>query len=111
MWYERDPTLRRTGGGNTIIKNLDLTIGSKDLFQTFSAFGKILSAKVATLEDGSSKGYGFIHFERTECAKTIIDKMNGETIKGKEIIVEHFFDMVRILVSIYICHFHTIAEM
>ncbi len=48
MWSQRDPTGRRNGVGNVFIKNLAPNIESKDLHDTFSVFGNILSCKVRT---------------------------------------------------------------
>ena len=61
MWSQKDPSLRKSGVGNIVIKNLDTSRDSKALYDTFSAFGNILSCKVVWAKDGS-KGYTFVHF-------------------------------------------------
>ncbi|XP_021495144.1 polyadenylate-binding protein 4 isoform X4 [Meriones unguiculatus] len=89
MWSQRDPSLRKSGVGNVFIKNLDRSIDNKALYDTFSAFGNILSCKVVCDENGS-KGYAFVHFETQEAADKAIEKMNGMLLNDRKVFVGRF---------------------
>ena len=87
MWSQRDPSARRSGDGNIFIKNLHPAIDNKALHDTFSAFGKILSCKVATDELGQSKCFGFVHYETAEAAEAAIENVNGMLLNDREVFV------------------------
>uniref|UniRef100_H3DKL7 Polyadenylate-binding protein n=1 Tax=Tetraodon nigroviridis TaxID=99883 RepID=H3DKL7_TETNG len=89
MWsFQRDPG-RKSGVGNIFIKNMDESIDNKALYDTFSAFGNILSCKVVCDERGS-KGYGFVHFETEEAANRAIETMNGMLLNDRKVFVGNF---------------------
>lgn len=91
MWSQRDPSLRRSGVGNIFVKNLHPSIDNKQLYDTFSLFGNILSCKVVTDQsEGDSKGYGYVHYETAEAANAAIEKLDGMLIDGQEVQVGHF---------------------
>jgi len=91
MWSQRDPSLRKSGVGNIFVKNLHESIDNKQLYDTFSLFGNILSCKVVTdPETGASKGYGYVHYETAEAADAAISKLDGMLIEGLEVNVINF---------------------
>merc|ERR1711988_1212039 len=111
----RDPSLRKSGVGNVFIKNLDKNIDNKASYDTFSAFGNILSCKIAMDENGS-KGYGFVHFETEEVARNAIEKVNGMLLNGKKVYVgkwmsrkerlEQLGDKAKNFTNVYIKNLH-----
>ncbi|KAJ0064759.1 hypothetical protein NL108_013001, partial [Boleophthalmus pectinirostris] len=101
MWSQRDPGLRKSGVGNIFIKNMDESIDNKALYDTFSAFGNILSCKATDFfldfvllqvvcDEKGSKGYGFVHFETQEAANRAIETMNGMLLNDRKVFVGHF---------------------
>lgn len=90
MYSHRDPSLRKSGFANVFIKNLDSSIDNKALHDTFSAFGAILSCKVAVDSNGQSRGYGFVQFDREEAAQKAINSLNGMLLNDKQVYVGCF---------------------
>lgn len=115
MWSQRDPSLRKSGLGNVYIKNLDKSIDNKSLYDTFSAFGNILSCKIAVDENGEPKGFGFVHFETEEAANTAITRVDGMLLNQKKVFVGPFLprkerlqligDKARQFTNLYVKHF------
>lgn len=87
MWSQRDPSSRKAGAGNIYIKNLHPDIDNKTLHETFSAFGKILSCKIATDAQGNSKGFAFVHYSDDEAAQEAIENVNGMLLNDLEVFV------------------------
>eukprot|EP01133_Synstelium_polycarpum_P004346 gene4346-5074_t len=93
MWSSRDPTKRRSNVGNIFVKNLEKSVDSGLLYDTFSLYGNILSCKIE-MEKGVSKGYGYVHFETHDSSERAIEKVNGTMLLGKQICVEPFVSKV-----------------
>jgi polyadenylate-binding protein len=87
---QRDPSQRRSGVNNIIVKRLPATIDVPALKEIFSRFGRIVSLRLATDETGSSRGYAYIAFEKEDAAIESVKEINNSEIDGKPITVERF---------------------
>ncbi|CAM6081817.1 unnamed protein product [Calypogeia fissa] len=90
MFANGDTDGRKSGTANIFIKNLESSIDSKALLETFSNFGSILSCKVVTDDSGNSKGYGFVQFEDEGSAQSAIESANGMLFNNKKVFVGPF---------------------
>uniref|UniRef100_A0A5B6YUX9 Polyadenylate-binding protein n=1 Tax=Davidia involucrata TaxID=16924 RepID=A0A5B6YUX9_DAVIN len=90
MFSHRDPSIRKSGYANVFIKNLDTSIDNKALYDTFAAFGTVLSCKVAVDGNGQSRRYGFVQFDQEEAAQNAIKRLNGMLINDKQVYVGLF---------------------
>lgn len=90
MFSQRDPSLRKSGYANLFIKNLDHSVDDKALYEIFSAFGSVLSCKVAVDKNEKPKGYGFVQFDNDEAAQNAIKRLNGMLINEKQVYVGTF---------------------
>ncbi|XP_010505212.1 PREDICTED: polyadenylate-binding protein 7-like isoform X1 [Camelina sativa] len=90
MWSVRESDARKNGVGNVFVKNLPESVNNAGLQGMFKTFGDIVSCKIATFEDGKSRGYGFVQFEQEDAAHAAIEKLNGTIVADKEIYVGKF---------------------
>lgn len=112
MWCRRDPSLRKTGQGNIFVKNLAPEIDNSSLYETFSAFGEILSCKVVYNDKGESKGFGFVHFQDAAAAEEAVLKVNNMLLNGTPVFVGKFErkekklrDLEQTFTNTYVKHF------
>lgn len=77
-------------GANLFIGNLDPEVDEKMLYETFSNFGLIISTKITRdMEEGVSKGYGFVSYDNFESSDLAIAQMNGQYFSGRQINVQY----------------------
>lgn len=74
---------------NIYVGNLSWSITSDDLFNLFTPFGEVASAKVVTdkFNNNRSKGFGFVEIADDEAAKTAISNLNETEVGGRKIVV------------------------
>lgn len=88
--FEPDPSQRKYNHEcNIFIKNVDPMITSESLYETFSAFGNIVSCKIATDDLGMSKGFAYILFASKDSADAAISKMNGVLMNDRKVYVDY----------------------
>eukprot|EP01062_Namystynia_karyoxenos_P063180 TRINITY_DN55_c0_g1_i6.p1 TRINITY_DN55_c0_g1~~TRINITY_DN55_c0_g1_i6.p1 ORF type:complete len:608 (+),score=244.25 TRINITY_DN55_c0_g1_i6:88-1824(+) len=85
---QRDRAAQFAKYANLYIKNLDDTVTTAMLRESFAEFGEIVSAKVMTdRETRISRGFGFVCFRDTEHANKAVQSMNGRIFCGKPLYV------------------------
>ncbi|XP_020575951.1 polyadenylate-binding protein 7-like [Phalaenopsis equestris] len=89
MQANRNADTRSSGIGNVFVKNLSESVNDLELEAMFGKFGTILSSKMA-IQDGKSKGYGFVQFDSQDSANAAIENLHGTFVDGKQIYVSNF---------------------
>lgn len=75
------------GFTNIYVKNIDSSISKEQFQEMFAKFGTITNFALSE-ENGTSKGFGFINYEKPEDAQKAVEEMNGkELITGKPLYV------------------------
>jgi len=79
--------MQRYQGVNLYVKNLDDSVDSEELRRNFEQHGAIASAKVMLDDNGRSKGFGFVCFEKPDDATKAVVEMNNRMLAGKPLYV------------------------
>ena len=79
--------VQRYQGVNLYVKNIEEEMTDDGLREHFANFGSITSAKVMVDENGRSKGFGFVCFEKPEEATAAVTEMNSKMIGAKPLYV------------------------
>ncbi|HWB28712.1 MAG TPA: RNA-binding protein [Chitinophagaceae bacterium] len=74
---------------NIYVGNLNWSMTSDDLYNLFSPFGEVVSAKIITdkFNNNRSKGFGFVEMSDDTAARTAISQLNETEITGRKIVV------------------------
>jgi len=79
-------------GANLFIGNLETEVDEKQLYDTFSAFGVLLFAKVMRDPDtGQSRGFGFISYDTFEASDAALAGMNNQFLCNRPISVSYAY--------------------
>jgi len=64
------------------VRGLSRATSHESLRRAFTPCGNVLDAQIAKDEDGRSRGYGFVTFERAEGARRALDTLQGVVVDG-----------------------------
>ncbi|KAK9265735.1 hypothetical protein L1049_023779 [Liquidambar formosana] len=80
-------------GANLFIGNLDPDVDEKLLYDTFSAFGVIVTnPKIMRDPDtGNSRGFGFVSYDSFEASDAAIEAMTGQYLCNRQITVSYAY--------------------
>jgi len=71
------------------VGNLSREVTEKDLRQAFEAFGSVKSTIIVKDKfTGHSRGFGFVEMPAPSGARSAIDGLNGQDLKGRALIVD-----------------------
>ena len=80
-------------GANLFVGNLDAEVDEKLLYDTFSAFGVVITTPkiMRDPETSLSRGFGFVRFETFEASDAAIEAMNGQFLSNRPVSVAYAF--------------------
>ncbi len=73
---------------NIYVGNMNFNLKNEDLFNLFSQFGTVSTAKIIMdRETGRSKGFGFVEMDDEEEGRKAISSLNESDVMGRKLIV------------------------
>ena len=73
---------------NIYVGNMNFNLKNEDLFNLFSQFGTVSTAKIIMdRETGRSKGFGFVEMDDEEEGRKAIASLNESEVMGRKLIV------------------------
>ncbi|KAL6131456.1 hypothetical protein ACLB2K_069832 [Fragaria x ananassa] len=80
-------------GANLFVENVDPDVDEKLLYDTFSAFGVIVTSPkiMRDPETGNSRGFGFVSFDSFEASDAAIEAMSGQYLCNRQITVSYAY--------------------
>src|SRR5271154_722310 len=74
---------------NIYVGNLNWSMTSDDLYNLFSPYGEVVSAKIVSdkFNNNRSKGFGFVEMSDDAAARKAISELNESEISGRKIVV------------------------
>lgn len=70
---------------NVYVKDIDPAVTEGQLQAKFEEFGKTTSVAIMRGQDGASKGFGFVCFEKHDDASNAVEKLQGVLVGAKKI--------------------------
>ncbi len=74
---------------NIYVGNLNWSLTSDDLYNMFTPYGEVVSAKIITdkFNNNRSKGFGFVEMSDDDAARQAISNLHDTELSGRKIIV------------------------
>lgn len=74
---------------NIYVGNLNWGMTSDDLYNLFTPYGEVVSAKIVTdkFNNNRSKGFGFVEMSDDNAAREAISQLHETEISGRKIVV------------------------
>ena len=74
---------------NIYVGNLNWSLTSDDLYNLFTPYGEVVSAKIITdkFNNNRSKGFGFVEMSDDDAARQAISNLHDTEVGGRKIVV------------------------